>query len=650
MTDIEDILGDTPNYRTLHKNLNADCIEFVNSLASKTFTNAHEYHQYYTELRRQYHVSPSKPELNIIYEGLMRRNIIKENHTLKKFMRGKEMRSLSGVVVISILTSPYPTYTNKNGETKKQKFSCKHDCFYCPRETDDDGKEVNPRSYLSDEPAVARALQNDYDAVDQFNDRAYQYVINNHEVDKIELIILGGTWTEYPPEYQEMYIRDCFWAANTFYDIEKRPKQSLQEEQTINENQTKCRIIGITLEMRPDSINIDEIKRLRYLGCTRVQLGVQHTNDRILRNINRGCYFMDTVRALKLLKDNCYKVDAHWMPDLPLSSPEIDKEMFDLILTSDLLQFDQWKIYPTATVPWTKIKKWYDEGNYIPYTEKNPDDLIDLLLYVKKRVHPWIRLNRVIRDIPNYTRDGKLYIYAGNKVTNLRQILHNELKKKGEFCPCIRCREVKKKDKYRSHAQIIVRKYESSGGEEYFISMESGNSATSYYQNDHWYDDTGKIEPGIMYGFVRLRLSNQSDLPCLQDAALVRELHVYGQVATCNKNNGDQCIEVQHKGFGTQLMKKAEEIAHRHHYYRIAVISGVGVRNYYRKLGYDLCDTFMIKEMPTYFKIQNEINIVYEKIDTDFLRYLLFIFMAGICNVMFGNNNKRVISIKPSIK
>ena len=235
-------------------------------------------------------------------------------------------------------------------------------------------------------------------------------IINNHEVDKIELIILGGTWTEYPPEYQEMYIRDCFWAANTFYDIEKRPKQSLQEEQTINENQTKCRIIGITLEMRPDSINIDEIKRLRYLGCTRVQLGVQHTNDRILRNINRGCYFMDTVRALKLLKDNCYKVDAHWMPDLPLSSPEIDKEMFDLILTSDLLQFDQWKIYPTATVPWTKIKKWYDEGNYIPYTEKNPDDLIDLLLYVKKRVHPWIRLNRVNRDIQTTQRWKIVYL------------------------------------------------------------------------------------------------------------------------------------------------------------------------------------------------------------------------------------------------
>ena len=544
---------------------------------------------------------------------------MRPNYFVKKQLKGKEMRSLSGVIVISILTSPYPRYIDKNGKEKTQKFSCKHDCFYCPREVDEKGIEVNPRSYLSDEPAVARALQCNYDAVEQFNDRAYQYIINSHEVDKIELIILGGTWTEYPREYQETYIRDCFWAANTFYDIEKRGKLSLYEEQEINENNKNCRIIGVTLEMRPDSINIEEIKWLRYLGCTRVQLGVQHTNDIILKKINRGCYLKDTIYALKLLKDNGYKVDAHWMPDLPLSSPEIDREMFNKILNDSNLQFDQWKIYPTATVPWTKIKKWYDAGEYIPYTEKNPDDLINLLLDVKKRVHPWIRLNRVIRDIPNYTRDGKLYIYAGNKITNLRQILHNKLAKEGGFCKCIRCREVKKKVNLYNYAQIIIREYDSSGGIEYFISMESGNEEKSIYINNEWYNEKGNIEAGIIYGFVRLRLSNNSGLYCLKDAALIRELHVYGQVATSTK-------EIQHSGIGKNLMKKAEEIAIMNRYYKIAVISGVGVRNYYRKMGYYLKDTFMIKDVSLIIKIYIELLLIYSylyiMLNAEIIKYL----------------------------
>lgn len=593
-TDIEDILSVTKQSNSIFKDITIKTVDFVKDLCNNNFSTYSEFNNISKILRKKYHISPSKPELCMVYDGLIQTSKIKPNKHLKKFIKGKEMRSLSGVIVISILTSPYPTYTDKNGNEKTQKFSCKHDCFYCPRETDENGKEINPRSYLSDEPAVARALQSNYDTVSQFNDRACQYVINGHEVDKIELIILGGTWTEYPPEYQEKYIRDCFWAANTFYDTKKRDKLSLIEEQNINENNKLCRIIGVTLEMRPDSINIEEIKRLRYLGCTRVQLGVQHTNDNILKTINRGCYLNDTIRALKLLKDNGYKVDAHWMPDLPTSTPEIDKEMFNFILNSDKLQFDQWKIYPTATVPWTKIKKWYDEGSYIPYTEKDPNLLVNLLLDVKKRVYPWIRLNRVIRDIPNYTRDGKLYIHAGNKVTNLRQILHNKLREEHNFCKCIRCREVKKNNIMAQYSQIIVRNYNSSGGTEYFISMESGNTPKSYFNKNKWYNNNGEVESGILHGFVRLRISNNAELECLKDASLIRELHVYGQVATTKK-------EVQHTGVGKLLMKKAEEISYKNRYYKIAVISGIGVRKYYKKLGYELIDTFMIKK----------INIIY---------------------------------------
>ena len=176
--------------------------------------------------------------------------------------------------------------------------------------------------------------------------------------------------------------------------------------------------------------------------------------------------------------------------------------------------------------------------------------------------------------------------------------------------------------------------------------MESGNSENSSYRDDKWYDEEGKIEPGIMYGFVRLRLSNHTDLPCLQDTALIRELHVYGQVATCTKTNENKQIEVQHKGFGTQLMKKAEEIAYQHHYYRIAVISGVGVRNYYRKMGYRLCDTFMIKETSDFFKIQNEIYLIYCKFDIQFIYHTVFLLVVGLCDIVFKNNDRKLLTIK----
>ena len=315
----------------------------------------------------------------------------------------------------------------------------------------------------------------------------------------------------------------------------------------------------------------------------------------ILKGVNRGCTIEDAMNALKLLKNSCFKVDAHWMPDLPNSSPKIDREMFDYILNSDSLQFDQWKVYPTATVPWTKIKKWYDAGEYTPYTEKNPEDLIDVLLDMMRKVHPWIRLNRVVRDIPNTTRDGQLYIYAGNKVTNLRQILHDRLKERGEFCSCIRSREVKNKLEMIECAKTIVREYKSSEGYEYFISIESGNNKNSIYSNGNWYNNNTR-EPGIMYGFLRLRLTNNSGnkyLPELYNSALVRELHVYGQVTS--KHNKNKEDKAQHSGFGKMLMKKAEEISIENGYAKIAVISGIGVRNYYKQIGYKIENTYMVK-------------------------------------------------------
>jgi ELP3 family radical SAM enzyme/protein acetyltransferase len=611
--DIEDV-GLAIHQSNLEKKVSFDnkTIEFLKDLCAMIHTQStqKDIEAAMQSLRRRHHASPNKTQLSAAYGFCIENKMIDANETVRCYIKAKEMRGLSGVIVISVITSPYPgpypEYVDENGKTKMQRFSCKHDCHYCPREVDQNGREVNARSYLSDEPTVARGLRYKYDAIGQYNDRAQQYHRNGHYVDKIEIIVLGGTWTEYPRQYQETYIRDIFYAANTFYEKGDRGKKTLFEEKHINET-SKSRIIGLTLEMRPDSITYEEIAWLRKLGCTRVQLGVQHIDDDILKKVNRGCYRVDTERALKMLKDSGYKVDAHWMPDLPGSSPTVDQKMFNEILSSEWLQFDQWKIYPTAVVPWTRIKKWYDEGSYVPYTDKNPEDLIRVLMDVKSKVPEWIRLNRVVRDIPNTTLAGDTYIYGGNKVTNLRQILENRMHREGTFCRCIRCREVRKNTKMFDHATIVSRDYRASGGHEYFISIESGSHELSRWNalDKKWYLND-KEEPGIIYGFIRLRLNQDNNgnhygmmnpyFPSIQDAAFIRELHVYGQVAT-NKLRVHSKSKTQHHGIGKTLLEMAEVIARQNKYKKIAIISGEGVIPYYQSRGYNKLDTFMVKDL-----------------------------------------------------
>ena len=450
-------------------------------------------------------------------------------------------------------------------------------------------KTEQPRSYISTEPAVRRANANNFDPILQFYDRCSSLEFCGHIIDKVELLVLGGTWSHYPILYQEQFVRDLYYSANIYYSSNKRKKLSLQEEITINET-AKCRVIGLTLETRPDCINKHEILRFRKYGCTRVQLGVQHIDDSILKKIERGCYLKDTIKALYLLKANGYKVDIHLMPDLPTSSYDIDKQMFNKILgvhsktkkgdyveydlVSPELQADQWKIYPTAVVRWTKIYDWYQSGQYVPYANKiNPETgrnyITDLIVGVKKQLFPWIRTNRVIRDIPEPE------IFGGNKKGNLNQDILHILKEEGSQCECIRCREVRRRKFDPNNIKLMIRKYNGKNADEYFISYESKDEK-------------------IIYGFCRLRFNyDNSDLYFdeLKNAAIIRELHVYGMMTPhFNKSN-----KVQHLGLGKGLMKKAEELAFMKGFHRIAVISGVGVRQYYSKLGYDLKNTYMIK-------------------------------------------------------
>lgn len=516
------------------------------------------------EVERRQELAAAKGERLIPAHEKQQQNVtksetVKYDSKMQHLLRIKGTRSNSGVVVITVLTAP-------------GKFSCASDCYYCPNEPG------QPRSYLSTEPAVLRANQNDFDAVKQFYDRAMTLYRNGHVIDKIEILVLGGTWSGYPRDYQTEFCRDLYYAANIFPDpIETaRERLDLQLEQDINEK-AECRIIGLTLETRPDRITPVEIRNLRLLGCTRVQLGIQHTYDNVLRFVNRGHTVDDARNALYLLKENCYKVDIHLMPDLPSSSPDMDMLMFEQILGDESLQADQWKIYPCEVAPFSKIEEWHKEGKYVPYFDVDSTLMTNLLMRVKRSVHPWIRINRLIRDIPNPS------IIAGTNVTNMRQLVLNYMKKRSIACHCIRCREVKAGN-VDQDLKLMVRQYRTRGGTEFFLSYET-------------------VDESKIFGFLRLRLPDNREFNprvslfrCLEGCAFIRELHVYGVVVAHGKTVREK-TPCQHRGIGARLLLASEIIAVSNDFGRMAVIAGIGTREYYAKHGYATEDTFMTKAL-----------------------------------------------------
>mgnify|MGYP003966906495 FL=1 len=503
----------------------------------------------------------SKAKLIVSYKNLIKKGELKANKNFARLLVKRAVRTMSGVSVITVLSKP---------------FACPGKCVYCPSEPD------MPKSYLSNEPAAARAKMNLFDPIRQVTMRIQALENNGHQVDKLEVLVLGGTWSVYPEKYQREFVRDLFYAANTFQAEQtpqsgvplrvKRKALSLEEEQTINED-TKYKIIGLTLETRPDYINTTELKRMRALGTTRVQLGVQHTDNKILDLIVRGHSIEQSIKATKMLKEVGLKVDHHYMPDLPGSTPAKDLAMMEYVYTSPDLQPDQIKIYPCVVNEYAELHKWYKEGKYKPFSAK---ELLELLLKIKKITPPWIRINRLIRDIP------KESIVAGNKITNLRQYLQVELKKQGKACQCLRCREVRGRSQDTDKMILVKREYKASDGDEIFISFES--------------EDNTKL-----YGFLRLRFNDNPKInifPELKNASLVRELHVYGKmIPTYSEDQDDETSKTQHMGLGKKLMAEAEQITKTKELSKVAVISGIGVRNYYKKLGYELEGTYMTKKL-----------------------------------------------------
>jgi ELP3 family radical SAM enzyme/protein acetyltransferase len=550
--------------------------EFKNAMDG--FATVGDIDRFKKGIQKKYKYTLSNAEFIRIYKYLHL-----DNQQLRNLITKKKCKSNSGVLVITVLTSAHPEYIDEDGRAKRVRFSCKHDCAYCPNEPAHEGNNwvAQPRSYLYSEPAVLRANANDFDPIKQMNSRITSLINMGHIPDKLEIIVLGGTWSEYPRYYQDRFISDLYYAANVYFGSSgssgsvKRPKKTLEEEIEINETAT-IHIIGLTLETRPDTITIEEIANFRRYNCTRVQLGVQHTSNAVLKKIMRGHTIERAYEAIKLLKNNCYKVDIHIMPNLPGTTYEIDKEMLEEVLYDERIQVDQYKIYPTAIVPFTRIKRWFDEGSYVPY-----DDLLlyELIKDFKQKVQRYKRLNRIIRDIPGH------YIEGGysTKFVNMRQLLQDDMRRNKWGCECIRCREVKGNYVAMDTIQFNCETYRASGGVEYHLSF-----------------DTDKY----LIGFLRLRLPVDKDemkdkddrnvLECIRGCALIRELHVYS-----NLNNVGNNIEgsLQHKGFGKQLVAKAEEIAKQNGYHKVAIISGTGVRGYYKNLGYRLIDTYMIKDI-----------------------------------------------------
>ncbi len=521
------------------------------------------------KIAKEFKIStPSNVELLEAYHKLIKNGSIKPNKNLEVFLRKRKIRSLSGIVNVSVLTSPRPQWGAGQG------LSCPGKCIYCP------SQKGIPKSYLKKEPAVQRAILANFDPYLQVQTRLKSLKKTGHPIDKIELRIIGGTWSYYPKKYQTWFITRCFAACNAKLTKTKgktgQKIKSLQETQKLNEK-AKQRIIGITIETRPDFINERELKRMRKLGITRVELGVQSIYDNILKLNKRGHGIKATIKATKLLKDAGFKVSYQMMPNLPGSNFKKDIKIFEELFSNPDFQPDLLKIYPLALLKEAPLYKWYKQGRYKPYSKKR---LIKLLAEIKKQIPCYCRIQRIIRDIPSED-----IIEGGVKTSNLREVVQKEMKKQGLKCKCIRCREVKEKYNPKEKLYLFRQDYNASGGKEIFLSYESKNREQ-------------------LYSLLRLRIPSQYYksgspvvFPVLKNSAIIREIHTYGQLQSIGRDQIPTfTFSPQHKGLGKKLMKKAEKITEREFgLNKIAVIAGIGARDYFKKLGYLLKDTYLIK-------------------------------------------------------
>lgn len=452
-----------------------------------------------------------------------------------EILRRKPVRTLSGVAVVAVMTSPAP---------------CPHGkCTYCPG-----GVENNsPQSYTGKEPAARRAADNEFDPYRQVRSRIGQLSTIGHHTDKVDLIIMGGTFTSRPEEYREWFVKRCFDAFNGTESL------SLESAHLLNEG-AEHRVIGMTVETRPDAFTEDVARECMRLGATRVELGVQILDDEILASVNRGHGVSEVAEATRVAKDLGLKVCYHIMPGLPGSDPEKDVDSFRQLFDDGRFRPDMIKIYPTLVVKGTKLHEDWVSGKYRPYTT---EEAVRVIAEMKKLVPEYVRIQRIQRDIP------VPLIEAGVDKGHLRELVKELLARQGQGCRCIRCREVGLLGISEIDPQELVPNtisYEASGGREEFISLVLDNNALA--------------------GYVRLRKPGG-------DKALIRELKVFGRMARIGERDG----EWQHLGLGGRLLAMAETSAAEDGYSSIKVTSGVGVRGYYASRGYERALPHMEKRL-----------------------------------------------------
>jgi len=454
-------------------------------------------------------------------------------------IRMKPVRTLSGVTTVTVLTKPYP---------------CPGKCIFCPTDV------RMPKSYLPDEPGARRALDHDFDPYDQVKYRIQALEAVGHPTDKIELLILGGTWSAYRKDYQEWFIRRCFEAMNEV------DSETLEQAQSINES-AEHRNVGLVVETRPDHVTPRELAWLRRLGVTKVQMGAQSLDDHILEINQRGHTLAETHHAVRLLREAGFKVVLHWMPNLLGATLESDR--LDAGRLWQGLCPDEIKIYPTQLLANADLYLNWLRGEYQPYTM---EELVGLIADVKEDIPRYCRVNRVIRDIPSNN------VVEGNKRTSLRQDVQVEIKRRGTSCQCIRCREVRKHAVKRETLRLDDLVYAADGAEEHFLSFVTPDDRLA--------------------GFLRLSLPVEDParlgLADLEGAAMVREVHVYGQSLQVG---AERLGAAQHAGLGTLLLQQAEVIAAERGYRRLAVISAVGTRQYYLDRGFERGELYLVKAL-----------------------------------------------------
>jgi elongator complex protein 3 len=492
----------------------------------------------------------SKHALVHAYRGLVLSGEITENIDLLARIRMKPIRSLSGVSTVTVLTEPHP---------------CPGECLFCPQEIG------LPKSYLKDEPGAARAYQNHFDPYKQVISRLESYYAIGHPFDKIELLILGGSWSAYPLEYREQFIKRCLDAMNG------KDAGTLSEAQHWNES-AASRNVGLVVETRPDMITPQEIAHMRLLGVTKVQMGAQSFDDDILKKNCRGHSVADTLNACALLRSAGFKIVLHWMPNLLGATPQSDQEDFKQMWAGGFCP-DELKIYPTQLVKEAPLYALWQQGQYHPYST---EQLVDLIAGLKPSIPSYCRVNRIVRDIPSN------YIVAGSKRSSLRQDVQRMLAERGEHCRCVRCREIRGQAVDLKDLKLSDHIYHPADAEEHFISYDSPDDRLAGYLRLSF---PKPAEPGV-------RQTNREELfkeiPVLSGAALVREVHVYGQsIAVGEEIEG----AAQHTGLGTSLLERAAKLARESGFSSLAVISAIGTRLYYEKRGFKRAGLYMVMDL-----------------------------------------------------